>query len=104
MHLICRVGRDMKCSGILDVCCNESMILEKPQEKDKIIDKMIWEMYSTPKPPTMPSDTCKCVPYYLCGNGTIVTSGRGLIDERYVCLISYNYNFIFIGLELHRIF
>ncbi|XP_060870186.1 phenoloxidase-activating factor 2-like isoform X1 [Metopolophium dirhodum] len=72
-----RFGRDLKCSNILDVCCNESMILEKPQEKDKIIDKMIWEMYSTPKPPTLSSDTCKCVPYYSCGNGTIFTSGKG---------------------------
>jgi len=62
------------------------------------IDKTISGEMSTPIPQKMTPDTCKCVPYYLCGNRTIVTSGRGLIDERYVCLISYNYNFIFIGL------
>ncbi|XP_060870685.1 uncharacterized protein LOC132945080 isoform X2 [Metopolophium dirhodum] len=77
-----RFGGDFKCSNILDVCCNESMIYKKPEEKDKIIDKMIWEMISTPKPPTRSSDTCKCVPYYLCRNEAIVTSGKGLIDKR----------------------
>ncbi|XP_060871195.1 phenoloxidase-activating factor 2-like [Metopolophium dirhodum] len=141
-----RFGEDLKCSNILDVCCNESMIYKKPQEKDKIMDNTIlgemstpipqtmpsgtfkyvpytideWsgglkcdylhvkccyksmkskaskdmdlttqdidntilgEM-STPIPQTMPSETCKCVPFYLCVNGTIVTSGEGLIDER----------------------
>lgn len=27
-------------------------------------------------------DACTCVPYYLCNNGTIITSGEGLIDIR----------------------
>jgi len=60
------------------------MILEKPQEKDMIIDKMIWEMFPTPKPRTLSSDMCKCVPYCLCENGTIVTSGKGRINPRYI--------------------
>ncbi|CAI6346977.1 unnamed protein product [Macrosiphum euphorbiae] len=78
-----RFRRDLKCPDILHVCCSESMILEKPQEKDMIIDKMIWEMFPTPKPRTTSSDMCKCVPYYLCGNFMIVTSGKGLINPRF---------------------
>ncbi|KAL4123183.1 hypothetical protein QTP88_015406 [Uroleucon formosanum] len=77
-----RFGGGFKCPSILEVCCNESAILKEPQEKDKIIDKMIWEVFPTPKPRKLSLDMCKCVPYYLCENGTIVTSGKGLIDLR----------------------
>lgn len=39
---------------------------------------------ATPEPTAIPSDKppCECVKYYLCVNGTISTSGAGIIDIR----------------------
>ncbi|XP_060870187.1 phenoloxidase-activating factor 2-like isoform X2 [Metopolophium dirhodum] len=76
----------LKCDGKDVKCCYKSMKSKASNDMDlttQEIDETILVEMSTLIPQTMPSNTCKCVPYYLCGNGMIVTSGKGLIDERF---------------------
>lgn len=43
---------------------------------------------TTPDASDLPEENCKCVPMYLCSNGTVITNGTGLIGYRYVLSLS----------------
>lgn len=50
------------------------------------VDGLIADVFGTPPPTTIvgttvpQDDSCECVPYYQCRNGTIIEDGVGLID------------------------
>lgn len=67
-------------------------------QSDADLDKLIDEVFSNnnkndtanrnpdvnnPPPAGNKDESCTCVPYYLCNNGSINTDGTGIIDIRY---------------------
>lgn len=60
------------------------------------LDKKIEEVFKKQDPESKPylpysrkdfeglpgRDSCNCVPYYLCNNGSVNTNGEGIIDIR----------------------
>ncbi|XP_023349460.1 enteropeptidase [Eurytemora carolleeae] len=89
------LARISSCNTISQICCQRKDMKEKTEpvsDSDLLTDLhgdgILEEVFSPPLKPEnrycveFEDDGFHCVPYYLCKNNTIVTSGEGLITIR----------------------
>ncbi|KAI4458063.1 serine protease-related [Holotrichia oblita] len=78
---------DGKCKSHLELCCSPSNIVEDQFQTNTTSGKNVSSVvFDSTK-----LDNCECMPYYLCANHTIDTSGTGVFNIRYIHIASFGY-------------